>query len=171
MTEPVLIAIISAVIAGVFGLIGKQMELARPSRLNNPLANETVGPTRPNSVNFGTVVKHVGVLQLCANLVAFLTSVILVVAGANETSIIVIVLILGTIVSAVGFLISGSLVNHSVRWTHLIFVAIGTLIFSLALNSLLLQQPLSSEGLILGAVQVFGTMALAGVLLNALKRS
>lgn len=182
MSEAMQIAVISAVVTGLFGLIGKRMELARPSAPTNATLREgatsqknivnnelNIAQSYAGSVNFGTTIRHVGVLQLCLNLIGLLIGAALGLAGASLTSILVATLIIGTIVLAVGFWISGSLVYRSIRWTHLIYVAIGTLIVTLILNSLVFQQPITSAGLILGLLQTFGAMIIAGVLLNTIK--
>jgi len=183
MSETIITTIISAFIAGLFTLVSKRMELTHSarsisapqtvdslpqSRIENHKLNTALMPT--NSVNLGTAIRHVGILQLCLNLVGLLVGVTLGLAGSDENILIAAILLVGTIVLAIGFWISGSLVNRSIRWTHLVYVAIGTLITTLFLNSLLLQQPLTGQILIVGMMQTFGTMVIVGVVLNALKR-
>jgi hypothetical protein len=93
MSQAVVTTLVSAVVAGVFSLIGKWVDnkLAAPQGLPNPQSwTEPQGQIQPSlqggqvalqqtvvqplpqpagaSVKFGTVLKHVGVIQLGANL-------------------------------------------------------------------------------------------------------
>src|SRR5262245_40577517 len=105
MSEALLGPILSAVIAGVFTLIAKRIEFSHSGDDAQTLASPITSPvTQPTAgaINYGTVVKHIGILQFILNLVGFLMGIIMAATEASQETIILTVSLIGNIVGIAG---------------------------------------------------------------------
>lgn len=174
MSEALLGTIISAVIAGVFNLISKRMELSDSRNNANSVVpsavNSATGQPYIETINYGTVLKHIGILQFMLNLVGFILGFGLGMTGASVDTIIVAVLLVGTILLIVGFTWSALSVEGAVRWKHIAAVSVGVAITTLLINSIFLQQPISLLSIVVAFAQSFVSMGIGGVIANTVKR-
>ncbi len=125
-------------------------------------------------LGIGRVIRDVGLIELIANAGGVLVGLMLGGSLTTEEGInafLGIVLILGTILLIVGFFISGVRIDAKSRWQHLTRVAIGVIVVTLVLNSLLLNAAISGLGVLISVVQTFLAMAIGGAAANAFKRS
>ncbi len=190
MSQVIWSAVISAVIAGVFGLIGKYLEIRLSEKLassargtiiqtanatpypsyqhGNPVG-KTIG-TSPSTLpfSFGRVLIHIGVLQLVLNFVGFILGFTFAATG-QYNDLVPLILLVGTIGLIVGFAWAGARVNKAVRWKHLLYVAIGVAIVTLVTNSLILQAPITGLALIFAFFQTFVAMGIGGAIASAFK--
>jgi hypothetical protein len=128
-----------------------------------------VRPPAP-SVNFGAVLIHIGILQFVVNVVGFVIGFTVGAAlsgtGASAETVynivLLLVLIFGTLVAIIAFLIIGLRVDTATRWQHLVFVALGTVILTLLVNSLLGAQALTPAAIVFAFVQTFVAMGIGG---------
>lgn len=172
MSGELLVAVVSAVIAGVFTLISKRMELSRPRDGAKTLPSQGASPTvpvAPGAINYGLVVRQIGILLFIISLAAFLFGIIMGATGASEDSSIIAWLFTGTIVLSAGFFWAALSIERAIRWQHLVVVAIGVAIISLILNSITLQMPLSLASLVLALIQQFVGMGIGGSIANTMK--
>jgi hypothetical protein len=175
MSEAVLGGLLSAIVAGVFGLISKRMELSRSGVVakNVSAQPESLIPVPPLSVgtlNYGAILRHVGIIQFILNIVGFIIGYSMGATGASQESILVGVILIGTIVLIAGFFWSGLTVDKPLRWKHLAIVAAGVGITTLVINSIILQQPITLLGIGFAIVQNSVSMGIGGLIANSLKR-
>jgi hypothetical protein len=190
MTQAILTAAVSAIIAGVFGLIGKVLD-ARLKTVSVSASGATVAQTQnmpytPYSpyhsgatvtpvnppvpvFSFGRVLIHIGILQLIVNVVGFVIGFILGAAG-QVNALIPAILFFGTIALIIGFVWVGTRVNKAFRWKHLIYVAIGVAIITVLINALILQTSITAAALIFAFIQTFIAMGIGGAIANAVKK-
>lgn len=170
MSDAILGAVVSAIIAGAFSLISKRMELSHSRNgtivTNTSFINPTVTPPLSSEINYGIALRHIGILQFALNIVGFILGFSMGTTGASIDSIIVAVLIIGTILLIVGFIWSALLVEKSIRWKHLFAVAIGVVITTLVINSIFLQAPISLANLLFAFAQSFASMGVGGYIAN-----
>src|SRR6185312_10046707 len=157
MDSAILEAASPVVVAGVFNLIGKRMEIARlagGATASVPAGGATVsapsGPTLtshsqadPSRINYGLVVRQVGILQLVINLVAFIVGMAMGASEATLGQVLVAILFIGTILLIAGFVWASLAVDRAIMWKHLAVVAVGVAIVTVILNAIILQMPLS----------------------------
>ncbi len=128
-----------------------------------------VRPPSP-SVNFGAVLIHIGILQFVVNVVGFIIGFSVGLAGRStgasaeslQNVAILLVLVLGTLVAIAAFLIIGLRVDTATRWLHLTLVALGTIILTLLVNSLLTGQGLTAAAIVFAFIQTFVAMGIGG---------
>ena len=94
MSDAVLGGLLSAVVAGVFGLISKRMELSRSGIIaksgSTPL--ESPAPAAPlsiGSINYGAVLRQIGIIQFILNVAGFLIGYAMRATGATQELILV----------------------------------------------------------------------------------
>ena len=180
-------AIVSALIAGVFTLLGVLLDHRLSSRsvvtTSGTVTQTVTGTTQPPAsvsqtvitssqtverFSIGKVLIQVGVLQLVLNLVGFIIGFAYGAAGiVDPAAYIGAILIVGTIIAIIGFAIIGRRVSKTFRWKHLIYVAIGVSITTLVINSLFLQ--ITTAAIIFAFIQTFFAMGIGGVIANAMK--
>jgi hypothetical protein len=122
------------------------------------------------SVDFGAVLIHIGLLQFAVNVVGFVIGFTVGVVGSGagisaaalNNIVILLVLIVGTIVAIIAFLIIGLRVDTATRWQHLVFVALGTVILTLLVNSLLGAEALTPAAIVFAFIQTFLAMGIGG---------
>jgi hypothetical protein len=177
MSEAVLGGLLSAVVAGVFGLISKRMELSRTGvvakSVSAPLESQAsipVAPLSASTINYGAILRQIGILQFILNIVGFIVGYTMGATGASSESILVAVIMIGTIVLIAGFFWSGLTVEKSLRWKHLVLVAVGVGITTLVVNSIILQQPITLLGIGFAILQNSVSMGIGGLIANSLKR-
>lgn len=191
MTQAILTTVISAVIAGIFGLIGKVLD-ARLKNASVSASGATVAQTQNvpytpynapyrsgtgagvtvTSVNptvpvfsFGQVLIHIGILQLVVNVAGFVIGFILGAMG-QVNAILPMILLFGTLSLIIGFIWVAVRVNKAFRWKHLIYVAIGVAITTVIVNALILQTSITGATLIFALIQTFFTMGIGGAIAN-----
>ncbi len=163
MTEGLLGTILSAVIAGVFSLIAKRMELNASKAEAPPGKQPAVG-----TINQSAVLRHIGIIQFIVNLSGFLVGSIF----GPTPAFVVAQFLFGSIVAIAGFCWAALQVQKTVRWNHLILVAIGVSISTLIVNSILFGSilPLFTPAAYMFAfAQAFLTMILGGFVANMIK--
>ena len=177
MSEAVLGGLLSAVVAGVFSLISKRMELSRSGVVAKgvPTSFESqapipAAPLSVGTINYGAILRHIGILQFILNIIGFIVGYSMGASGATQESILVSVILIGTIVLIAGFFWSGLTVEKSLRWKHLALVAVGVGITTLVVNSIILQQPITLLGIGFAILQNSVSMAIGGLIANSLKR-
>ena len=126
-------------------------------------------PQPTTGVNYGTVLKHIGILQFVLNIFGFLLGLSMGSTGASMDTIIVAGLFLGTILLSIGFVWSALKVDRAVRWKHLFAVAIGVIITTLVINSIVLQTPISGLAVFVAILQSLISMVIGGLIANRLK--
>lgn len=172
MSEALLGTVISAVIAGVFSLISKGMELSQ-----NRDGTETLRPLDASpptlaargAINYGMVLRHIGILQFIVNLAGFLVGTAIVGTEASLDTILIVVLLIGTIVLSAGFFWVALSVEKAVKWEHMSIVAVGVAITTILINSIILQVPPSLEALALALIQTFVSMGIGGFIAGTMK--
>jgi hypothetical protein len=87
MGTEVVVAIVSAVIAGIFQLIGKRMEFAHSGGATSSatlISGRPSGAIAPGGrINFGLALRQIGILQLALTLVGFVVGMAMGSVGAN----------------------------------------------------------------------------------------
>ena len=165
--------IASAIIAGVFGLIGKRMEfahgggatsLATPIPGQPPAAAASIGRS-----NFGLILRQVGILQLAINLVAVIVGFSMGSVGANIEEVLVAILFIGTLLLIAGFVWVALSVSRAVRWRHMIAVAVGVAVVTVVINAIFMQIPLSGLALVVALAQAFISMGIGGAIANKIR--
>jgi len=174
MSEGLLGTIISAVIAGIFSLIAKRMELSRRQDREakasaSPGAAADIQPAAA-AINPATVLLHIGILQFVINLIGFIVGLAMGATGATQDTVILTILVIGTIVASAGFFWSALVVDKVVRWKHLALVAVGVAITTLIINSILLETPITVYTVGFALVQTFISMGIGGFVANSVKR-
>ncbi len=170
MSEGLLGTILSAVIAGLFGLISKRMDLRRDQEKNTSAGAKTTDITAAiASINYGNVLKHIGILQFIVNVVGFLAGLLLGAAGSSTETIIISLLFIGTVVLSAGFFWAALSVEKVIRWKHLSIVAVGVAITTVIVNSIILQTPLTLLSFAIAFAQSFISMGIGGALANTIK--
>lgn len=161
--------VLAAVVAGVFQLMGHQMEVKQKNLAPIPQSTGSNLSAQPSSASFnpGTALKQIGIIQLIGNLMGFILG--LVMYNASIGAFILTLLIVGTIVLTGCFFWAGMLVNRAIRWKHLTYVAVGVAITTLVVNSLLLQMPVQAAHIIVAFLQTFTAMGIGGLFANAVK--
>lgn len=142
-----------------------------------PPSNAPAVRPASSSVNFGAVLIHIGILQFVVNVVGFVIGFAVGFVGGTtgasaatvDTILILLVLIFGTIVAIIAFLIIGLRVDTATRWQHLVYVALGTVILTLFVNSLFGAQALTPAAIILALIQTFFAMGVGGGLAMLLR--
>jgi len=179
VSDAVLGAVLSAVITGVFTLIGKRMETRQLTASGGATTSTaTGGPMRPaaaaGAINYGRVLIDIGILQLILNLVGFVIGFSIGAAMGGTTSAeamvavaLTVIVVVGTILLAVGFFWRALLVDRSVRWKHFSLVAVGVALTTLVLNSIFLPgASLNAVTLVLAFTQTFICMGIGVGLAN-----
>lgn len=198
MSEQLLLAIVSPAITVVFGVIGKAIEgRMRPAYLAQPSQGVPVAPPSPGyqtagyprpdygsqtsfpapaavKVNPGTVLTHIGIIQLVLNLSGFVLGLLLagsVNSGAmSADTFLVLLIVVGTIGLVVFFAWFGARVPKAIRWRHLTYVAIGVIVTTLLLNSLLLGTPITALAIGVACLQTFVAMAIGAGIAGAVSK-
>lgn len=124
----------------------------------------------PAQINIGQVLMHIAILQFAVNIVGLVIGLVVgfiggVFGGASDSVLGVIellILLFGTLVAIVLFCYFGLRVHKSVRWAHLMYVAIGTIPLTLLVNAIGLQRAPNLLTIIGAAVQTFVAMGLGG---------
>jgi hypothetical protein len=187
MTQAILTTVVSAVIAGIFGLLGKVLD-ARLKSVSVSASAATLTQTQnvPYSpyqsgatvtmvnppvpvFSFGRVLIHIGILQLVVNVVGFVIGFILGVMG-QVNAILPMILLFGTLSLIIGFIWVAMRVNKAFRWKHLNYVAIGVAIMTVIVNALILQTSITGAALIFALIQTFFAMSIGGVIANAFNK-
>jgi len=172
MSEALTGTIISAVIAGVFNLISKRMELGHVRSGDKVMTTPTGGIVMQpagDAVNFGLILRHIGILQFILNIVGFLLGLGMGLTGASFESILVAVLFVGTILLSIGFAWSGQKVPKAFRWQHLSWIAIGVAITTLLINSIFMQTPITGLAIVVAFLQSFISMGIGGFVANQIR--
>ncbi len=173
MSETLLGTILSAVIAGVFSLIAKRMELSQGHGDAGVFVYPSTGSvaTAVGSVfNYGSVVRHIGILQLLVNLAGFLMGFVMGMTGASMDTIVLSLMVSGMIVLSAGFFWSALSVEKASRWKHLSIVAMGVAITTLILNSIVLSVQPTMISYIAAFVHTFVSMGIGGFIANTIKQ-
>ena len=180
MSDALLTSVLSAVIAGVFTLVAKRMETSHGHEDTGAIASPTPTATSPattpatkpvaGAINYGTALKHIGILQFLLNIVGFLVGIIVGATGGSSDTLILMALFIGTLVLIAGFFWSALSVEKSMLWKYLVVVALGVAITTLIINSIILQIPLSLASLAVALVQNFICMGIAGFIARAVKQ-
>ena len=158
MPESLLGPIISAIIAGVFQLLAKRMEL-RHSKTD---ASTDKGTTT-SEINQSKVLIHIGMIQFMVNLSGFVLGNMF---GPTQTYF-VLQLFIGTAVGIAAFRWSALQIERASRWKHLVIVAIGVAITTLIVNSLMMGTALflfMPSSYMFALAQSFFAMAVGGYL-------
>jgi hypothetical protein len=138
-----------------------------------------VQPPAPRpAVNLGKVIIQVGILQLIVNVVGLVVGLVVGAAvgssgGSEETAITAVILILipvGTLAEIIAFYVIGVRVVRSVRWRHLTYVALGTIVLTVLVNSLFLQTAPTVLSFAVACAQTFLAMGIGGGLAARLGR-
>jgi len=176
-----LVQVLSSAVVGMLSWGGGYLL----NRLRKQNTNVRQAPVQPNqappynvmatrppspSVNFGAVLIHIGILQFVVNVVGFVIGFTVALAGttagASTTAIqgieIILVLVCGTLVAITAFLIIGLRVDTAVRWQHLLFVALGTVVLTLLVNSLLSGVALTAAAIVFAFIQTLVAMGIGG---------
>lgn len=145
---------------------------AQPAPGQPAYYNNNVMVARPPSasVNIGDVLIHVGILQAVVNVVGFTIGWLVATfgprTGASITTLqataLLLVLVFGTMVAIIAFFLFGLRVNPAVRWRHLSLVALGTVILTLLVNSILLQQAIQPASVVFAFIQTFFAVGVGG---------
>lgn len=177
MDSQVLIAIISAVATILGAWIAN-----RPKRAEQSAAAVTVPASvvpsappmavSPTQVEFGRVLRDIGIVQLVANMGTAIFGFAMGLDGApvGSSAFIIGILFLGLLLGGIGFFISGLLTEPAKRWRHLMHVAIGVVIATLVLNSLLLGTPITALVIAVALIQTSIAMGAGGALAGVVKR-
>jgi hypothetical protein len=178
VSETVLSAVLSAVIAGVFSLIGKRMEIRQQTAGGGTTTSTaTGGPMQPaaaGTINYGRALIDIGILQLILNLAGFVIGYSIGAALSGTTSVenifaivYIVILLVGTILLSIGFFWRALLVDRSVRWKHFSLVAVGVALTTLVINLLILQGVgLGGGALVFAFAQTFVCMGIGVGLAN-----
>lgn len=173
MDTEVTVAIVSAIIAGVFQLIGKRMEFAHGGGATSPAAPIPGQP--PAAIasigrsTFGLFLRQVGVLQLALNLVGFIVGIAMGTVGANMEGTLVAIFFIGTLLLIAGFVWVALSVSRAVRWRHMIMVALGVAVITVMINAIILQIPLTMLALVFAVTQTFISMGIGGAIANKIR--
>src|SRR5258708_6632646 len=124
------------------------------------------------SVSSGQVLIHIGLLQFAVNVVGFIigftVAALGATSGASEASInsttIALVLLFGSLTYIVYFFFIGMRLEPAIRWRHLSYVALGTALLTVVVNSLFLQTAISVAAIIFALIQTFVAMGIRGAL-------
>ncbi len=164
MSQAIVTTVISAVIAGVFTLIGKRMELSSGRVVaRGPSAPGDITQPARVAIDYGRVLIHIGIVQLVGNIVGAFLGVLI---GPYPAVLIPSILIVGTAaVGAVFFWMAAS-VDRTVRWKHFSLVSVGVAITTVIINSIFLQIPLSLGLLAFAFAQTFLAMGIGVGLAN-----
>jgi hypothetical protein len=122
------------------------------------------------SVSSGQVLIHIGLLQFAVNVVGFIigftVAALGATSGASEASInnttIALVLLFGSLTAIVFFFFIGMRLERAIRWRHLSYVALGTALLTVVVNSLFLQTAISVAVIIFALIQTFVAMGIGG---------
>ena len=173
MDTEVVVAIVSAIIAGIFQLIGKRMEFAHGGGATSPA---TLIPGQPSEaiasigrINFGLALRQVGILQLALNLVGFIVGIAMGTVGANIEEIVVAILFIGTLLLIAGFVWVALSIGGAVSWRHMITVALGVAVITVLINAIILQVPLTILALVIAVAQTFISMGIGGAIANKIR--
>ena len=184
MDSGLLEAAAPVIVAGVFNLIGKRMEIAYlaggatvPVPAGGAIVPASSGPASashsqadPGRINYGLVLRQVGILQLVINLVAFIVGMTMGASEATPGQILVAILFIGTILLIAGFVWASLAVDRAIMWKHLAVVAVSVAIVTVILNAIILQMPLSLVVFIGALVQTFISMGIGGAIANRIRR-
>jgi hypothetical protein len=126
-------------------------------------------PTAP-SVSSGQVLIHIGLLQFAVNVVGaiigFTVAALGATSGASEASInstiIALVLLFGSLTAIVFFFFIGMRLERTTRWRHLSYVALGTALLTVFVNSLFLQTAISIGAIVFALIQTYVMMGIGG---------
>jgi hypothetical protein len=173
MDTEVVVAIVSAIIAGIFQLIGRRMEFAHSGGATSPT---TRIPGQPSAaiastgrINFGLALRQIGILQLALNLVGFIVGIAMGAVGANMEEMVVAILFIGTLLLIGGFVWVALSVGRAVRWPHMITVALGVAVITVVINAIILQGPLTMLALVIALAQTFISMGIGGAIANKIR--
>lgn len=127
---------------------------------------------RPPSalINFGQVLMHIGILQAVVNVIGYMIGFFVAAIGAKSGAsgatlqgiALVLILVIGTLVAITAFFIFGLRVDTSIRWQHLLFVALGTTILTLLVNAIIEQLPITAAAIVFAFIQTFLAMGIGG---------
>ncbi len=178
MSDAVLTTIVSGILAGMFQLLSKRMDLHKSSVLAqdsptpaNPSASSTPStPPASGNVNYSLVIKQIGILQFVLNIVGFFVGFMMASTGANQETLMASALLVGTIALIALFLWAAFSIEKSLLWKHLSVVALGVAITTLLVNSIILQMPISLASLAFALAQSFICMGIGGVIAQTMKR-
>jgi hypothetical protein len=175
--------IVSAIIAGLFTLIGVTLEKkasVSPILPSSPGSGAQPTVTPIPSFSIGRSLIHIGVIQfiiqILGAIVGFITGIVLVSVPSMRFEdfmniVILISLIAGSLGLIIAFTISGAKVDKMYRWQHLFYVALGIAISSVFVNYLIFAAigwnvPFDTQSLAVAAVQTFVCMAIGGAIAN-----
>jgi hypothetical protein len=173
MSETLLGTILSAVIAGVFSLIAKRMELSQQQDHASTFVYPSAGSvaTAVGSLfNYGIVVRHIGILQLLVNLAGFLVGFVMGMTGASMATMLLTIIVVGVIVLSAGFFWSALAVEKAGRWKHLSIVAMGVSLTTLIVNAIALQAQPAPIAYIVAFAHTFVSMGIGGSIANTIKQ-
>jgi hypothetical protein len=164
MSDELLGTILSAVIAGVFTLIGKRMELGHtrggtepsvPPRSDSPSSDKTRQPAL-GAINYGLVVRYIGIIQFVASLATLISDRVMPQFLAESFV---------TVIYIVGYFWLTLRVDRDSVWTHLTLAAVGVSITTVLINGILSPAALTLTALIISLLYNFLLMG-ASVLLS-----
>ncbi len=151
----------SAVVAAALTYVGRRMGHAQSRRGAGSSDSPTTGhPT--GTVNYGTVMTHIGILQFMSVLVGFLVGVVMDALGAPTVAIYIVASFIGLFVLSGGFFWSALSVDGAVRWKHLAAVAVGVVVTTVIFNSMVFQAAISLQSLVLASVLTVVCMGIGG---------
>jgi hypothetical protein len=136
-----------------------------------PGAPVPVQPPAPRpAVNLGKVIIQIGILQLIVNVIGLVVGTVVGAAvgstgGSEETAITAVILILipvGTLAEIIAFYVIGVRVDRAVQWRHLTYVALGTIVLTVLVNSLFLQTAPTVLSFAVAFAQTFLAMGIGG---------
>ena len=168
----VLSAVVSAIITGIFTLIGKWIERNQKNspqsqaNISSPHSAENAlsASLTTASVNYGTVLIHIGIIQLIGNVMGLIIGFFtLRLFGASLGTYYSTVFIVNTVVLVVCFIWSGTKVDRAIVWKHLTYVSIGIVIVDLLIDTLF-GAAISGPVVVYTLIQTFVAMGIAGAI-------
>lgn len=172
-SDAMMVAVVSSVIAGAFGLFGKYLEIQYEkgaAKIQSMAGAEAEGRAVARTLNFGLILRQIGLMLLAANILGFVLGTALAAFGMDVISIIYTALFFGTILLAIGFHLIAKKLAPGIPWKHMSVVAAGIGTLSYLLNILILQFPFNLVQLVQALIQPFIAMAIGGGIL-ALQQS
>jgi hypothetical protein len=187
MSTAIVSTMVSALIAGVFSLVGVVLNnklasksgsiqtasvmqsVVGASQGSTPVGTIIDTPQSTNRVSFGKVLIHVGIIQLIGNVMGLIIGFFtLRLIGASLDTYMVAVFIINTLVLVVCLAWSGTKVDRAIMWKHLTYVSIGVVVVDLLID-ILFGAAINGPIVVGSLIQTFVAMGIAGSIVRARK--
>lgn len=181
MDSQIVIAIISAVATVLGAWIANRPKRSEqpvpvaatvPATASVPAAVSVPVPVSSTQIEFGRVLRDVGIVQLLANIGTVIFGFTVGMGGGqvDPSAFLIGIFFIGLLLAVIGFFVAGLLSAPATRWRHLSYVGAGAVVTTLIFNSLLIGIPITGVNVVVALFQTAIAVGAGGGLAGLVRR-